>query len=489
MALDDQIRDVSDALTKRLRDEFDAEVRRLIGDLSASLEQERQTAAEEARRQSDAEAGQTLAVEVQKVRAETQQTLAQALAASRTEAEHRLEAELARVRAESQRTLDEERAARGATDQQVESAVAKVRAEARETIEKQLVAGRAEAGRRLEAEVVRVRAQAEHAYEAKLEAARAEAEERLTHEVARAQADARAGATSAADADERMATEVAGAQAEARRTAQAARQRMRAAVQRLDSASSLSELLDGLLAAVGADTARAALLLVGRDGFRGWGFDGFGPDVGDARALELAVNESGVIGAAMQKTTLATWQPGDEGSEAVPRFARLPTDCVAVAAPVRVGGRVVAVVYADDGGERNRPAASGWPELVEVLALHAGRCAESLASARWFQLAGGPTVNGGEADGQAGGEQATHREDAARRYARLLVSEIKLYNEAAVKAGQERRDLVARLRAEIERARRSYEERIAPDLAVRDAVFRDELVRTLADGDAGALGE
>ncbi len=43
-------------------------------------------------------------------------------------------------------------------------------------------------------------------------------------------------------------------------------------------------------------------------------------------------------------------------------------------------------------------------------------------------------------------------DSSARRYARLLVSEIKLYNEAAVRTGREKRDLLNRLAPEIERA-------------------------------------
>ena len=48
--------------------------------------------------------------------------------------------------------------------------------------------------------------------------------------------------------------------------------------------------------------------------------------------------------------------------------------------PVIVGGRVVAVVYADgvteDGNEKLVP--SGWPEVIEILTRHAARCLESL---------------------------------------------------------------------------------------------------------------
>jgi hypothetical protein len=77
---------------------------------------------------------------------------------------------------------------------------------------------------------------------------------------------------------------------------------------------------------------------------------------------------------------------------------------------------------------------------------------------------------------------------AARRYARLLVSEIKLYNESAVRMGRERKDLLLRLEPEIERARRLYAERVAPTVHGRDALFDQELSQTLADGDHSLLG-
>ena len=79
-------------------------------------------------------------------------------------------------------------------------------------------------------------------------------------------------------------------------------------------------------------------------------------------------------------------------------------------------------------------------------------------------------------------------DEAARRFARLLVSEIKLYNEGAVRVGRQQRDLSRRLRGEIERARRLYEERVPPAVVARDAYFQQELVQTLAGGDASLLG-
>ena len=79
-------------------------------------------------------------------------------------------------------------------------------------------------------------------------------------------------------------------------------------------------------------------------------------------------------------------------------------------------------------------------------------------------------------------------EEGARRYAKLLVSEIKLYNEGAVRVGRQQRDLLHRLREEIERAQHLYEQRVPAAVSARDAYFKQELVQTLADGDASLLG-
>ncbi len=85
--------------------------------------------------------------------------------------------------------------------------------------------------------------------------------------------------------------------------------------------------------------------------------------------------------------------------------------------------------------------------------------------------------------------RAAEDEDAARRYARLLISEIKLYHESDVNQGKRERDLLQRLRLEIDRARRLYDERVPPDVRSRTHCFDEELVRTLADGNASLLGQ
>ena len=83
-------------------------------------------------------------------------------------------------------------------------------------------------------------------------------------------------------------------------------------------------------------------------------------------------------------------------------------------------------------------------------------------------------------------EERKHEE--ARRFARLLVSEIRLYNEQAVQAGKISRDIYQRLKDDIDRSREMYEQRVSADVRASTNYFHDELVRILADGEADALG-
>jgi len=80
------------------------------------------------------------------------------------------------------------------------------------------------------------------------------------------------------------------------------------------------------------------------------------------------------------------------------------------------------------------------------------------------------------------------RREEARRFAKLLVSEIKLYNERAVLEGREHGDLYERLKEDIDRSRQMYDERIPEDVRTGSNFFYEELVRILADGRAEALG-
>ena len=80
------------------------------------------------------------------------------------------------------------------------------------------------------------------------------------------------------------------------------------------------------------------------------------------------------------------------------------------------------------------------------------------------------------------------KHEEAMRFARLLVSEIKLYNEAKVQQGRSSRDIYALMKDDIERSRQLYKERVPEPIRSATNYFNDELIRILADGDSGAMG-
>jgi hypothetical protein len=83
-------------------------------------------------------------------------------------------------------------------------------------------------------------------------------------------------------------------------------------------------------------------------------------------------------------------------------------------------------------------------------------------------------------------EQKVHKD--AKRFAKLLVSEIELYNKVKVADGRKNADLYKRLKTDIERSRQTFEKRFGKTAAKQYDYFHDEIVRTLAANDASLLG-
>ncbi len=76
----------------------------------------------------------------------------------------------------------------------------------------------------------------------------------------------------------------------------------------------------------------------------------------------------------------------------------------------------------------------------------------------------------------------------ARRTARLLVSEIKLYHEDELKEGRENHDIYERLKKEIDQGREQYNQRVPAAALEGHDYFHEELVRILCEGNAPLLG-
>jgi len=130
------------------------------------------------------------------------------------------------------------------------------------------------------------------------------------------------------------------------------------------------------------------------------------------------------------------------------------------------------------------PVAPAPPPAPAAAAPRPAAASEPTPVARPTSTGGARRLAGPLAPLDTGDE----RKEEARRFAKLLVSEIKLYNEKAVLDGRQHGNLYERLKEDIDRSRQMYDERIPEDVRSSSNFFYEELVRILADGRADALG-
>jgi hypothetical protein len=76
----------------------------------------------------------------------------------------------------------------------------------------------------------------------------------------------------------------------------------------------------------------------------------------------------------------------------------------------------------------------------------------------------------------------------AKRFARLLVSEIDLYNKTKVADGRKNKDLYKRLKSDIERSRLTFQKRFSKPVGPLVDYFHEELIRALANNDSSLMG-
>jgi hypothetical protein len=308
-------------------------------------------------------------------------------------------------------------------------------------------------------------------------AARTEAESAAASLLSNAIAAERGGAA------EHLKAAVEQARADERQADLARAERLLDAVRALDGAASLSDTLDKLTTSARDESGRTAVLVVRGDVLKVFSHAGFAPGVVDAQSPDLSIASAGLLGDAIRESSAKSTTAAADGGHVPWPFTPASSDRVGLAVPILVDEQVVAVLYADDDGVEEREVPSAWPERVELLARHAGRCLEALTARSAARARAGHPVPATLVD--------VSKSDAegAQRFARLLISEIKLYHEAQVDEGRRARDLRQRLHSHIERARQLYEERVPADLRARTDYFEQELVRTLADGDPILLGQ
>jgi hypothetical protein len=492
--------------TAALREGLEREHDEKLATLRTGLISEHETAAAALRAGLTAEHETGTATLRQQLADERDAAVASALATARAQFDEERDQALVTLRA----ALDRERDSaltelRDDLARDSAAALQAAREEAAHESERAVQAVRDELARAHQSSLDTVRTAAEVAAGATLTAALARAEHgkheaearaaALDQEIAQVRATAiRAQEESSKAEQTRLAAEqdLGAAVAVEREQELACSERTLAAFRQLDDAPSLTGVLRILADEAATEIGRVAVLLVVDSRLRGWEVRGL-PSA-DAAAIDAPVVAGTVFGRAIATGLPASTSDAPLGSEDDPLAALLsaPPGRAGLAVPVTVGGRVVAILYGDDAGDRSPVVPSNWPEVAEILARHAGHCLELLTISHASVLAGRVQQEATAPAFRPSDESpfADHRreEDSAGRYARLLISEIKLYNEAAVDQGRSEGNLLERLGPDIDRARRLYEDKIPAAVRQRVDCFDQELVRTLAGGDPNLLG-
>jgi hypothetical protein len=196
-----------------------------------------------------------------------------------------------------------------------------------------------------------------------------------------------------------------------------------------------------------------------------------------------AEQQTWAAGEGEETPTAAVEAPHVEETEAQPSYA----------APAEYTGEETLVQEAPPAG-RDDYSSLGATATDETTAGFEKPQAPAPAESPAPATSGGTAARGwrsadaAELPVEVSSDEERQQHNYARRFARLLVSEIKLYNEQKVREGRLEGDIYQRLREDIDRSRQMYDQRISPPVAARYDYFHQELVNTLAEGDPSKLG-
>ncbi len=317
------------------------------------------------------------------------------------------------------------------------------------------------------------------------------------------------------------------------------------AISSIQTGTTQREILRTLLDNASRYCGRVALFVVKAGAATGWQGRAFSNHE-EIKDFPLDVS-SGVAARAMQSRLAFTATAADVDPKFVSRFGA-PAEDHALLLPLLLKDRVAALVYADAGTEAGGKMESAALELLvvsasawlEVAALRKQAHKEGPAETRSFEktpAAASPVPASPSFSDPFAAHAPTHSpvaapeppaadpvdavstmsepvpaaaaatatavavdafaalstEDAdlhrkAQRFARLLVDEIKLYNQAKVAEGRKNKDLYDRLKEDIDKSQATYQKRFGATIASSAEYFNQELVRSLAEDDSSVMG-
>ena len=305
------------------------------------------------------------------------------------------------------------------------------------------------------------------------------------------------------------------------------------AVSAIHAGSTQKEILRALLDGTTQFCGRAALFVVKAGAANGWQGRGF-ESSDHIKDFSLDVS-SKAVAQVLEIHTRTVCKAQDMDSQFIEQFCA-PSDETVLLLPLLLKDKVAALVYADCGSDGRLDQAG-----VELLVATTGAWLE-VASLRKHAAKGNATehdsepapepqqvssfsdpfaghapahamvasAGAGSSEGEvtnavSSGSAAAAAapaldpfahlsvEDAdvhrkAQRFARLLIDEVKLYNQAKVAEGRKKKDLYDRLKEDIEKSRSTFTKRYGNTVAASGDYLNAEIIRSLAGDDASVLG-
>jgi len=272
----------------------------------------------------------------------------------------------------------------------------------------------------------------------------------------------------------------------------------------IQASTAQTDILKALLEGVSKFSPRTALFVVRGTALAGWQARGFADD--NIRGLTLD-GSRGLAARAIQDRGRVSGAATDFDSVFIQKHGA-PADRSGLVFPLVVRDKVAAILYCDTGSKAASGADSDaievltrytclWLELAagkKTSAADSNAAAVSSASSEASAVASAPTAEFSAtaltgvtpAGTLSADEQELHKK--AQRFAKLLVDEIKLYNQSKVAEGKQNRDLYKVLREDIEKSRATYDKRYGGTPVATARYFDSEVVRILADNDRSLMG-
>jgi len=314
------------------------------------------------------------------------------------------------------------------------------------------------------------------------------------------------------------------------------------AVAAIHGGSTQKEILRALLEGTSGYSGRAALFVVKSGSATGWQGRAFDSD--GIKDFALDVSSSAPAKVLRDRTAVPA-----SVSEMDPKFISqfgAPVEDKILLLPLHLKDKVAAVVYADTGTDSGGKldvsalellvtAASAWLEVASLRKQAAKEATSEAASSEKSEGPAAPAPAAPSFSDPFAGHAPKHAQPAheeaeepvaaaavasaaapstmtaaaaapapdafaqmsvadadvhrkAQRFARLLMDEVKLYNQAKVAEGRKHKDLYDRLKEDIDKSRNTYTKRYGSTAAASVDYFSQELIRSLAEDDVTLLG-